>query len=142
MSAIPHFADSQFLTAVVEALRKRGRAIKHQGVSLTTTRTVEVTDGEKCERLEIEARLRKRQQFKLFAWDDRALWMHAAEGSPAGSWNFQFTDGGRLMSAHTAADLVSALEASWEAMFEITAEDLDRLGSIWSPLLAKGPHSV
>ena len=142
MSLIPLLADSPLLTELLEALRKRSRAIKHKGVQVAIERVIEEADGEKRERLEIDCRLGKRQQARLFVWDDRALWVHAAEAIPKSGWKFQFTDSGRYVGTADARMLVSALEATWAAMYEMAPADIGRLASIWTPLLAKGPKLV
>lgn len=142
MSLVPLLADSPLLTDLLEALRKRSRAIKHKGAQLTIERVIEEADGEKRERLEIECRLRKRQRVRLLVWDDRALWVHAAEAVPKSGWKFQFTDSGRYVGTADTRMLVSALEATWAAMYEMTSADTGRLATIWAPLLAKGPQLV
>lgn len=142
MHAIPIPADSFFLSEVIEAFRKRSRAIKHQGGMLAIERVVEVTDGEKRERLEIECRIRKRQRVCLLVWDDRALWLHAAESIPKSGWKFQFTESGRFAGAGDARMLISAFEATMSAVYEMTAADTGRLTAIWAPLIAKRPQPI
>jgi len=141
-AASPAHADSPFLLAVLAALKKRSRALKHGNAIPTIDRIIEITDGEPLERIEIEFRTRKRQSLRILVWEDRAIWVHACEAISKAGWKFQFTDSGRLIGHASERELVAALEASLSAMFEMTADDLDRLTAIWGPLLAHGPRPV
>jgi hypothetical protein len=89
-------ADNPFLTAVLSALKRRSKALKHRNAVPTVERIVEIRDGVTLERIEIVMRVRRRQSLTVLAWDDRSIWIHACEAIKNTGWRFQFTDSGRL----------------------------------------------
>ena len=138
----PITANSPFLSDVLEALRRRRRALKHQNALPEIERIIEIEEGVAQERLEIRMAPRKRQRLGLIVRQDRTIRVQATESIAKAGWKFEFADQGRLVAQTDGRAFVAALEASLSAMFEMTADQMDRLERVWNPLIAKGPRSL
>lgn len=130
-----------FFAEVREALRKRGKAIKHQNPKVSIERVVERTDGAEWEKLEIECPYYgKTTRLTLHVWQDRWILVDARRSSKAG-WVWEFRTEGRLLGGQSARALVGLFEASLGAGHWDT-EAPAKLERIWSNILATGPKAV
>ena len=103
-------------------------------------RFVDTYDGAAEDRVELRFTSRKKQQLSLTVWEDRTIRVTASESISKAGWKFTYTDEGRFVGSEGGRAIVSAVEASLAAMFEMTDKDVGRLEAIWGPLLAKGPR--
>jgi hypothetical protein len=142
MSSKPSRTDTPLIIDLLDSLRRRSKALKHKNASPAIERFVDARDGLTEERVELRFTSRKRQQLTLTLWEDRTVRVIASESVPQAGWKFTYTSEGRLVGSEGGRSIVSALEASLSAMFEMTGEDVARLETIWGPLLAKGPQSA
>jgi hypothetical protein len=138
----PPRAHSQFLSDVLDSLRRRSKALKHQNATPTIERFTDTVEGVTEERVEIIFRQRKRQVLQMSVWEDRSVRVHASEAIWKGGWKFEYSCFGRFVAAGGARDLVRAAEASLSTMFGMTDENVALLDEIWGPLLAKGPTPI
>lgn len=134
-------AQTTFIAEVREALRKRGKAIKHRNPKVMIERVIERIDEGDREVLEIECPYHgTTTRLRLHIREDRWVRIDARRSSKAG-WVWEFSDEGRLLGDHSARDLVALFEDSlpagnWDE--RAPAE----LGKIWKPVLATGPKAV
>lgn len=141
-SASPYHIDAPFLVDVMEALRLRGKALRHKGATPAIHRAIEFQSGSPCARIEILFRQRRNQMLSIHLWEDRAISIYAGEAIRNRGWLFRYDNAGRFPGPNEGSELVKAAEASLSAMFEMTEATTDRLETIWRPLIAKGPKLV
>lgn len=134
--------ENEFLNSVLFSLKKRQKAIKYKVSSITCEKIVEIDEGERFEKLEIDVQLlTSRCSFRIFAWDDRWVWIDARRGSKNG-WKWEWSDEGRLLGSFTGRDVVDALEFTQATFFEMDSSRIGRFSEIWDAMLAKGLKPV
>jgi hypothetical protein len=135
-------SSDPFLTAALDAFRRRRRALKNKTRSVSVERFIVERDGDNSERLEIECRASGKRTVRLFLWSERLLWIDAREPVKNAGWAWTFTDEGRLLGTYDAHAVIDALERTLALTYELTAADVPRLAAIWKPMLAKGPQAI
>ena len=132
-----------FLNEVLASLGRRRKAIRHKA-RFTVEKVVERTDGDEREKLEITCALyfARDTSVRLFAWQDRWLWVDARSFQKSEGWIWQFTARGRAIGGLDGRSLVAALEASIAASSQVNEENAALLQSIWQRVLAVGPSVV
>ncbi len=80
--------DAPMLQAVVDAFRKRSKAIRYQFRHLECTREFEESSRGTLERLNIDSRLLNSTMIRLSIWPDGCLWYRICRPGPrkAGGW--------------------------------------------------------
>jgi hypothetical protein len=133
-------SENAALSALLDAIRKRSRALSHKCNVTECERVVELKDGEEHERIELRLQQRSRSALKLtfWMWDDRWCWFDARRGSKSG-WTFEWTYEGRLSGDLSGRDLVDAIERTHELI--ATDADVTSLNAIWRPMLMRGPQA-
>lgn len=136
--------QSLYLAAIVDAFRRRHRAISSKIMQLLVERVIENDRGEKLEKIEVTYRRRrpgKSPVIRLHVWSDRWAWVDAREAAKAG-WRWEWTGEGRISRDDVGQAVVRAFESTiGEAGMDVS--DIQRnLAAIWSPLLAKGPATL
>jgi hypothetical protein len=127
---------------VLDSLKRRSKALKHQNATPVIERLVEIRDGKPEELVEVTFKTRSRQTLALTVWCDRWVSIRAFESVPRGGWKFQYTQSGRFLGAEGGRKLIEVAEASLSEMYELTDANIGRLDVIWRPLLAKGPKAA
>jgi hypothetical protein len=138
--------QSPYLAELVEAFRRRHRAISSKIKQLSIERVFEIEDGAQLEKLEVTWQRRNKTNapvVRLFVWSDRWAWADAREGSKSG-WRWEWTSEGRIVNAEAGATIVQAFEAMLDAIgLTSTQDDLARIpikqSAVWKPFLATGP---
>ena len=139
---LPTNADAPFLLDLLDALRRRRKALGHKGVKLTVDRVIEEKPNYHVERIDLVLRLGKRQTITMTVRQDRTIWVHACEAAANAGWRFQYTADGRLLGTYAGRDLVAAIEETASSMFGMTGETVGSLSQIWDRLLARGPRPI
>jgi hypothetical protein len=134
-------SDCPFILDVLDSLKRRSKALKHQNATPTIERFIEMRDGETNERVDVKFKARQRQILALSIWCDRWISIRASESISQAGWKFQYTHSGRFLGAEGGRDLIAAAEVSLSAMYELTDMNVGRLDLIWRPLLANGPQA-
>jgi len=138
--------EIDFSRAVIEAFRKRNRALSRRGASVECTPVKEIVDGRESEvgRADINIEYRvdaARVVLRLQIWDDRWLRLDVRRSSKSG-WVWESTNEGRFVSPGGARDLVSQVEETLSASY-LPAADVPRaISTIWSRFLAIGLRTV
>lgn len=140
MSNDPRF-DSEFLEALALAFRKRRKALRHKARGAGYAKIYERVGDEKMERLEIHLPKYDGALLRLHAWPDRKIWLDARRSAKKG-WAWSWTKEGRLLGTWSAAEAMQILEATFDRLYEMTADHVDELSEPWNALLADGPRLV
>lgn len=136
--------QAEFLQMVVDALRRRARAINYIGGRIFVERIIEKSESVSIEKIEITYRRLSRARgprVRIFIWSDRWCWVDAREIARQG-WRWKWTAEGRLMPEVIGTSTIAALEESIKVAFHASEEAPQRLEEIWKPLLARGPIRV
>ena len=117
----PLVFDSPLLISIVQAVERRGKAIRYQG-TLACEREFE----RGVERLNVDVTLGLRERLRLSVWSDGAFWFSVNKPGPrrAGGWQINEQVEGSL-GEWTPSEIVERIE---ESMLHPT--DVMR---IWSP---------
>ncbi|HEY6816526.1 MAG TPA: hypothetical protein VI168_13375 [Croceibacterium sp.] len=127
---------------MLDALKKRSRALKHKNVVVSVDRILEIEGSSASERVNVRFSRRPHQQFSCVLLAGRSIWIVASERIPKGGWKFEFSDGGRLLPSIDGRGLVELFEKTLSAMFEMDETNLGRLEHIWRPCIAKGLRAI
>ncbi|MEO0461845.1 MAG: hypothetical protein AAF127_01860 [Pseudomonadota bacterium] len=138
----PERRDSEFLSQVLDSLRKRRRALKHISGVPQIERFVDVHEDRSEERLEVTFNPFTHQRLRAIFWDDRWIQISALESIPKAGWKFEFAAEGRFLRGNDGKSVIAAIEQTLSMMFEATQEDAMEFDQIWAPLLAAGPAAV
>jgi hypothetical protein len=124
--AFPTFG-SAFINDVLDALRKRQKAIKYKVRDIGCEKVIERQEADR-EKLEITIHTSERAAIRLFIWDDR--------------WAWQWTTDGRVMGSIDGQIMVSSLEQSIDAAAAVGSNGTSTFADVWSTKLARGPRLV
>lgn len=131
--------ESAFINDVLEALRKRQKAIKYKVRDITCEKVIERDEVDR-EKMEITIRPLRRAAIRLFIWDDRWAWVDCRLGTKKG-WAWQWTTDGRLLGSIDGRMVVSLLEQTIDAA--ATADNgTSVFADVWSTKLARGLRLV
>ena len=133
-------SEGDFSQAVIEAFRKRNRAISRRGAAVECTPVKEIEDGIESliGRTDVSIKCRgggARISIRLIVWGDRWVWIDARRSSKSG-WVWESTNEGRFTSEGGARDLVTYAEATLSAVHLPTADVPRAIAAIWSKSLA------
>ena len=134
--------ESPFIAGVLDSLKRRSKALKHQNATPVIDRFIESREGVTEQRVEITFAKRPRQKLTLTLWEDRTVEVHASEAIWQAGWKFHYARAGRFVGVGGPQDLVRATEASLSKMFEMTSKNVGQLDELWGPLLADGPRPI
>jgi hypothetical protein len=133
-----------FSAALLEAFRKRSKALSRRGATVECIPVKEIVDGRESELGRTDVTIRYRgphAQLRVHAWGDRWVWVDARRGSKAG-WVWEYTGEGRFISPSGAPGLVQLVEQTMDCA-HLAASDVSRaMAAIWSKCLAVGPRRV
>ena len=84
---------ADFSVALIEALRKRSKALSRRGTKVECTPVKEIVDGQEFERGRTDLTITYRVEgahveLRVHAWGDRWIWVDARRSSKAG-WVWQ-----------------------------------------------------
>ena len=138
--------QDDFSSAVLEALRKRMKAIKRKGVDVHLQPVKEVVDGRESDRGRLDVDLAYRVQsakvrVRIKVWGDRWIWLDARRSSKAG-WVWEYTVDGRLLPSYSASDLVKLAEQTIATAYLPDDSVARAIASVWTKCLARGPQPV
>jgi hypothetical protein len=104
----PLVFDSPLLISVLEAVERRGKAIRYHG-SLQCTRETE----QGLERLNVDLRSTDRIQFRFSLWQDGRFWLTVNKPGPSrtGGWQIDEQVEGDI-GRWTPSEIVGRIEAS------------------------------
>ena len=136
--------EHDFSRAVLNAFRKRFRALSRRGATVECTPVKEIVNGRESERGRTDIRIAyrvegARVELRLHVWGDRWVWVDARRASKAG-WIWEFTSEGRFISQNGARNLVARAEETMDASFLPAADVSPTMSAIWSKCLAVGPR--
>jgi len=139
-------ADTDFAQAVLDAFRKRSKAISRLAARPECTPVKEVINGRESQlgRTDIEIRYQLRGAWvdlRFHVWGDRWVWVDARSSSKSG-WVWEFTIEGRFISPGGARDLVARAEETISASYKSTDDIPQAMSAIWATCLATGPQRV
>jgi hypothetical protein len=137
--AFPTFG-SAFINDVLDALRKRQKAIKYKVRDIGCEKVIERQEADR-EKLEITIHTSERAAIRLFIWDDRWAWVDCRLGTKDG-WAWQWTTDGRVMGSIDGQIMVSSLEQSIDAAAAVGSNGTSTFADVWSTKLARGPRLV
>ena len=132
----------RFPPALLEAFRRRGRAIVHRGATVDSVLVPDQADdyGEVIDRCEITIAFRvdgRSVLIRAHAWEDRWLWIDARHSSKKG-WTWEFSTEGRLLPPPSPAAVITRLESMMDAAHQPPVEVPRLMSAIWTHALAKG----
>jgi hypothetical protein len=135
-----------FSVALLEALRKRAKALSRRGATIECSPVKEIVDGQesKLDRTDLTIRYRVAGddvQLRVHAWGDRWIWVDARRASKAG-WVWEYTSEGRFVSPGEARGLVELIEQTMDCSNLAASDPLRAVAAIWSKCLAIDPHRV
>jgi hypothetical protein len=133
-----------FLIDVVDALRKRSKALKFRVKSLICDRVIERKGDDEVEKIELTItphQDRAKTQIRLHFWEDRWIWIDIRRSEKIG-WQWRWGNDGRLTGEFEGRDIVVAIEKTIDQTNSITAETVSELDEIWRALLARGPKGI
>jgi hypothetical protein len=138
--------DIAFSRAVMEAFRKRNRALSRRGATVECTPVKEIVDGRESDigrtNVHIVYRVeRAKVSLRVEVWDDRWVWVDARRSSKSG-WVWESTIKGRFVSPGGARDVVAFAEQTLSAANLPAAEVPRAISAIWSQCLAGELRSV
>jgi len=135
-----------FSVALLEAFRKRSKALSRRGATVECGPVQEIVDRQesKMGRTDITIRYRvegAHVQLRVHAWGDRWIWVDARRGSKTG-WVWEYTSEGRFISPSGARGLVEFIEKTIDCSFLAVSDVSQAIAAIWSKCLAIGPRRV
>lgn len=133
--------DDTFLADLSAALRKRRKALKHRSERLNCERLIEIDDGARLEKMELEIGLWRRDCLRLHACSDRWLWVDGRAPAKKG-WAWEWSYDGRLAGTFTGREVVGAIEKTLDQIGRSKPPAVHELTGIWKKLLARGPEEV
>jgi hypothetical protein len=139
--------EGDFSQEVIEAFRRRNRAISRRGATVECTPVKEIEDGIESliGRTDVSIKYRGRGErisIRLIVWGDRWVWIDARRSSKSG-WVWESTNEGRFISEGGARDLVTYAEATLSAAHLPAADVARAIAAIWSKSLAtKAPPGL
>lgn len=134
--------ESEFLSDILSAFGKRRKALRHKLRAIRIDKIVERSEEGDVERLDVLADVRPNVRIILSLWSSRRVRVWTGEMVRNKGWAWQYDLTGRLVGAADDRTLVEAFEQTRSAIFQMTAEQVDRLAVIWVPLLARGPQAI
>lgn len=133
-------SDCPLLADVLESIRRRSKSIKHHGWRFEVDRIFEEYSDGRVEKLEIRIQYHELPvHLDVDVWEDRWVMVSAYKRTETEKlhWDIQ----GRLMPEVDGLEFMQLIEKSQG--FHYTDQDRsDLLKSIWSQILARGPHAV
>jgi hypothetical protein len=128
-----------FIEAVIAALKKRSKSIKHSGGVLQIERVKEIENGVESStgRLDVSIQLRK-VQVRLIVWGDRWVWIDARQRSKTG-WVWETTLQGRLLGDQLARLLVAKIQETMKVAVSYNQAVPAQIEKLWKGHLAVGP---
>lgn len=142
----PQDERSDFSVSVLEAFRRRSKALSRRGATVECLPVKEVVDGQESSRSRTDVTIKYRVegahlQLRVHVWSDRWTWVDARRRSKAG-WLWEYRNEGRFLGPKGARGLVELVEKTMDESC-LSASDAPRaISAIWSGCLAFGPRSV
>lgn len=137
--------ESPFLADVASALRKRGKAIKHQVGAYSCERVWYEEDDGRFEKAELYFESLNDRPFRISChlWDDRWLWIDVRQATISKpvekGWAFEWSHEGRVGDA-PPQDIIDAVEKSISATHgNDPAHIKSELSDLWTPIAVNGP---
>ena len=128
-----------FLDAIVEALGRRSKALKHKLKSIRVERTPAGAGQE--EKLEIVCEHWEQcVTTTLWAWPGHFVTIDARKFRRNEGWLWQFRHSGRVIGHREGPAIVRLLEQTLPLAHEMNPEKIDRYRRLWDPILANGPQ--
>jgi hypothetical protein len=136
----PEF-ENPFLMEISDNLRKRHKALKHKTSEIKCERIVEIEDGQRTEKIELEFRPSIdgcKVCVRAFAWSDRWMWIDARSATKQG-WAWEWNYEGRLLGEYGGREVVGSIEVILSKVYNIEPRRTGELTNVWTRLLAQGP---
>jgi len=134
-------SDDNFLSGVLAGIKKRSKSLKYHSWEMSVERIFEEYEGERCEKLEVKIKPSDHNAWiELNVWQDRWITVNCWERTKEGKWDWCYE--GKVLPEFEGKPLIQALEATNSRFWGMDEEKTDLFSSIWSPMLAKGPHLV
>jgi hypothetical protein len=137
MARYPRFQD-EFLESICIAFQKRRKSLSHRASYADIAKVYERRGPDAEEHVEIDLVKYDRALLRLWAWPDRFIWLDARRPTKKG-WDWSWTRDGRLVGSSSAPDVIAALEATYDTLYEMNADRADELNEPWVRVLARGP---
>jgi hypothetical protein len=147
MRKVEHDSErADFSAALLEALRKRSKALSRRGAMVECRPVKEIVDRQESVLGRTDLTIRYRVegahvQLRVRAWGDRWIWVDARRSSKAG-WVWEYTNEGRFISPSGAGGLVELVEQTMNCAHLAASEVSRAVAAIWSKCLAIGPRRV
>lgn len=133
--------ENPFLMEITECLRKRNKALKHKVREIKCERIIEIEDGQRTEKVELEFRTwgeRGKTCVRVYAWADRWAWIDARAATKQG-WAWEWNYEGRLLGEFGGREAVGGIEDTLQQAHNMEPRRMQELTDIWARLLAQGP---
>ena len=137
-------SDHEWITDVLDGLRRRSRALKHKLHSVECERVFEEAGGNRTERIDLtfrQSRSSKGVVLRAKIWQDRWAWVDARSGGNGG-WIFEWTVEGRAAGGVSGQALMRAIEETYDALPISDSADDAALNEKWKVILLRGPKLV
>jgi hypothetical protein len=149
MSDLPSF-ECEYLSRIVESLRKRRKAISHQTSKLNVQKVIEVSRDaalrSKMEKLEIvlQGFASKRDAvLRIFIWQDRWAFVDARlAGTGKRGWNWEWTCEGTLLGSVSGRQIVEALEEAVALASSMNADQVAKFDQVWKHMFYSKPKLI
>jgi hypothetical protein len=148
MRPVEHNSERvDFSVALLEALRKRSKALSRRGATIECSPVKELVDGRESGlgRTDVTIRYRRGEgpdvQLRVHAWGDRWVWVDARRNSKAG-WMWEYTNEGRFILPGGARGLVELIERTMDCAHLAASDVVRAIAALWSRCLAVGPRPI
>lgn len=135
---------ADFIDDLLVSIAKRRKAIKHKVLGISVERVADRVED--VERRKLEITFTKwgpnHRVIQIFAWDDRWIWVEVSQSSKSAEFRWTYSLQGRLIGGLGGRRLVEAAEATIEAGYQLTRDQIGRFDDVWKPILAAGPQAV
>ncbi|MFM2216002.1 MAG: hypothetical protein RL240_320 [Planctomycetota bacterium] len=129
--AVPTFTEwptpkAAILSALVDALRRRSKALNKRVQKFDIELTHESVDGNVFERLNLnlENWMPNRDRLSFVIWDDGTLWVDARRSSKNG-WDYEF-------AVYASCSEIEPAEITETIERSLWITDLDKMLTVWS----------
>lgn len=132
--------SDETLKEVYESVRRRSKAIRHRGGTLTYARVIERENECETEKLEFSYRSNRAKTspvIRMYVWSDRWVWIDARKSAKRG-WEWEWTGEGRVFGPSIGQFLTKAFENSISEMTRNNENTASNIEVIWNSLLSDG----
>ena len=144
MNNLPEF-ESLFLTEVTKSFSKVRKSLKYDSHDLQYNKVIDSVSDKQLEKIELliqSSASRNNIRIRLYAWDDRWLWIDARKSKKEG-WEWEYTVEGRLSGSVTERELIEALKSFNKGSPTYTTGTITKTANLhWKKLIATGPKEV